>query len=72
MPESPHLYLFVAAALVLLLMPEPAVLYVIARSVNQERVAGIVPVLGLEVGMLFHVGALVLGLSALWLSSSVA
>jgi threonine/homoserine/homoserine lactone efflux protein len=72
MPESSNLYLFVAAALVLLLTPGPAVLYVIARSVNQGRVAGIVSVLGLEVGTLFHVGAAALGLSALLLSSAVA
>ncbi|HEX8652281.1 MAG TPA: LysE family translocator [Pyrinomonadaceae bacterium] len=72
MPESSHLYLFVAAALVLLLTPGPAVLYVIARSVNQGRVAGVVSVLGLEVGTLFHVGAAALGLSALLLSSALA
>jgi threonine/homoserine/homoserine lactone efflux protein len=62
----------VATALVLLLTPGPAVLYVIARSVNQGRVAGVVSVLGLEVGTLFHVGAAALGLSALLLSSAVA
>lgn len=72
MPETSHLYLFVATALVLLLTPGPAVLYVIARSVNQGRVAGIVSVLGLEVGTLFHVGAAALGLSALLLSSALA
>ena len=72
MPESSHLYLFVATALVLLLTPGPAVLYVIARSVNQGRVAGVVSVLGLEVGTLFHVAAAALGLSALLLSSALA
>ena len=72
MPESSHLYLFVAMALVLLLTPGPAVLYVIARSVNQGRVAGVVSVLGLEVGTLCHVGAASLGLSALLLSSALA
>ena len=72
MPESSHLYLFVATALVLLLTPGPAVLYVIARSVNQGRMAGLVSVLGLEVGTLFHVGAAALGISALLLSSAVA
>jgi threonine/homoserine/homoserine lactone efflux protein len=72
MPESSHLYLFVAAALVLLLTPGPAVLYIVARSVNQGRMAGVVSVLGLEVGTLFHVAAAALGLSALLLSSAVA
>src|SRR5918998_5771133 len=72
MPESSNLYLFVATALVLLLTPGPAVLYVIARSVSQGRMAGVVSVLGLEVGTLFHVGAAALGISALLLSSAVA
>lgn len=72
MPETSHLYLFVATALVLLLTPGPAVLYVIARSVNQGRMAGVVSVLGLEVGTLFHVGAAALGISALLLSSALA
>jgi threonine/homoserine/homoserine lactone efflux protein len=72
MPESSHLYLFVATALVLLLTPGPAVLYVIARSVNQGRMAGIVSVLGLELGTLFHVAAAALGISALLLSSALA
>jgi threonine/homoserine/homoserine lactone efflux protein len=62
----------VATALVLLLTPGPAVLYIVARSVNQGRVAGVVSVLGLEVGTLFHVAAAALGLSALLLSSAVA
>jgi threonine/homoserine/homoserine lactone efflux protein len=72
MPELSNLYLFVATALVLLLTPGPAVLYVIARSVNQGRMAGIVSVLGLELGTLFHVGAAALGISALLLSSALA
>jgi threonine/homoserine/homoserine lactone efflux protein len=72
MPESSHLYLFVATALVLLLTPGPAVLYVIARSVNQGWTAGVVSVLGLETGTLFHVAAAALGISALLLSSALA
>ena len=72
MPEPDKLYLFVIASLVLLLTPGPAVLYIIARSVNQGRVAGIVSVLGLEFGTLFHVAAAALGISALLLSSALA
>src|ERR1044072_7441895 len=72
MPESSNLYLFVVAALVLLLTPGPAVLYVVARGVNQGRVAGGGYVLGLVVGSLFHVAAAALGVSALLLSSAVA
>jgi len=70
---EPHLLiLFAGAALALLLMPGPAVLYIIARSVDQGRLAGVVSALGLEVGTLVHVGAATLGLSALLASSAMA
>lgn len=72
MSELAQLYLFVVASLVLLLTPGPAVLYVVARSVNQGRIAGIVSVLGLEFGTLFHVAAAALGISAVLLSSALA
>lgn len=71
MPDPAQLSLFVVASLVLLLTPGPAVLYVVARSVNQGRIAGLVSVLGLEVGTLFHVAAAALGISALLLSSAL-
>jgi threonine/homoserine/homoserine lactone efflux protein len=48
------------------------VLYIIARSVDQGRVAGLVSVVSVEVGNLFHVAAAALGLSALLLSSATA
>ena len=57
--------LFVLAALVLLLVPGPAVLYVVARSIQQGRRAGLVSVLGIHVGTLVHITAATLGLSAL-------
>ncbi|MFM7427104.1 MAG: LysE family translocator [Elainella sp.] len=72
MSELTQISLFVVASLVLLLTPGPAVLYVVARGVNQGRLAGIVSVLGLEFGKLFHVAAAALGLSALLLSSALA
>jgi len=60
------------AALILLLTPGPAVLYIIARSMDQGRLAGFVSVLSIEVGNSFHVLAATLGLSALLLSSALA
>lgn len=69
MLELSKLSLFFIATLVLLLTPGPAVLYIIARSVNQGRRAGLVSTLGLAVGTLFHVAAASLGISALLLSS---
>lgn len=72
MPELSRLSLFVLASIVLLLTPGPAVLYIIARSVDQGRLAGLVSVLSIEVGNLFHAVAAALGLSALLLSSALA
>src|SRR5688572_21021917 len=68
----PQMTLFVTAALALILTPGPVVVYVVTRSLNQGRKAGLVSVLGLELGNLVHVLAAALGLSALLLSSAVA
>lgn len=66
------LSLFLAAALILLLTPGPAVLYIVARSLDQGRPAGFVSVLGIEAGNLVHVAAATLGLSAILVSSALA
>lgn len=72
MIHLPNLPVFLLAALILLLTPGPAVLYIIARSMDQGRLAGFVSVLSIEVGNSFHVLAATLGLSALLLSSALA
>lgn len=72
MANLPHLPLFILASAALLLTPGPAVLYIIARSVDQGRRAGLVSVCGIEVGNFMHVIAATLGLSALLLSSALA
>jgi len=66
------LLLFVSGAAVLLLIPGPAVMYVVSRSIGHGRVAGLVSVMGIVVGTLFHVVAATLGLSALLASSAFA
>ncbi len=71
MPTLSTLTLFMLAALALLITPGPAVLYVVARSIDQGRLAGIVSTLGIGVGTLFHVGAAALGLSTLLMSSAL-
>jgi threonine/homoserine/homoserine lactone efflux protein len=71
-PSLITLLLFAASALVLLAVPGPSVLYVVARTVEQGRTAGLVSVLGLETGALLHVAAAAAGLSALVASSSTA
>jgi len=63
---------FVAAALVVLIMPGPAVLYIVARSIGQGRRAGLVSVFGLSTGALVHVAAATAGLSAVLMTSATA
>ena len=71
-PGAASIGLFVSAALVLLIVPGPAVLYIFARSVEQGRRAGFVSILGIHVATLVHVAAAALGLSALLASSALA
>ena len=72
MPSSTALIAFVAAAMVVLVLPGPGVLYVIARSVTQGYRAGLASVVGLSVGALVHVAAATVGLSAILLTSATA
>ncbi len=71
-PDASMLGLFVVAAVVLLITPGPAVLYIVARSMEQGRLAGLVSALGVHVGTLVHVAAAALGVSALLVSSALA
>jgi threonine/homoserine/homoserine lactone efflux protein len=72
MPDASTYALFVAAALALLLVPGPAVIYVVARSVEGGRLTGLVSVLGIELGTLLHVVFAAAGLSAIVVSSAAA
>jgi threonine/homoserine/homoserine lactone efflux protein len=72
MPDASTYALFVAAALALLLVPGPAVVYVVVRSVSGGRLTGLVSVLGIELGTLLHVVFAAAGLSAIVASSVVA
>jgi len=72
MPDWPRLSLFISVTLLLVFMPGPNTLYIIARSIQQGRKAGIVSSLGVQVGSLVHIAAAALGLSALLLSSALA
>jgi threonine/homoserine/homoserine lactone efflux protein len=72
MPSPSTLVLFTVAALTLLVIPGPAVLYIVTRSVDQGRAAGLASVCGIHVGTLVHVAAAALGLSALLVSSATA
>jgi threonine/homoserine/homoserine lactone efflux protein len=72
MPGLSTLLLFSLAALALLVIPGPAVLYVVTRSIDQGRSAGAASVLGVHLGTSVHVAAAALGISALLASSATA
>ena len=72
MPDASALALFTVAAITLLVIPGPSVLYIVTRSVDQGRAAGLASVGGIHVGTLVHVAAAALGLSALLVSSATA
>lgn len=71
-PVDTSLLAFLAAALVVLVIPGPGVLYVVARSVGQGRESGLVSAAGLSVGALVHVAAATAGMSALLVTSATA
>lgn len=70
---EPHtLFVFSIAALAILAVPGPAVLYIVTRSIDQGRGAGLASVLGIHVGTLVHLAFATLGLSAILVSSATA
>ncbi len=72
MPAVETLALFSLAALALIVVPGPAVLYIVAQSIDGGRAAGLLSALGVAVGGLVHVTAAAIGLSALVVSSVAA
>ena len=72
MPDSSTLLVFGAAALALIVVPGPAVFYIVAQSIDRGRLAGFVSALGVAVGGLVHVTAAAIGLSSLLVSSATA
>jgi threonine/homoserine/homoserine lactone efflux protein len=72
MPTWTTLSLFLLAALGLLFIPGPAVLFVMTRSVDQGRRVGVISSLGVGIADLIHTTAAAFGLSALLLTSALA
>ncbi len=72
MPEANTMALFALASFVLVIVPGPAVIYILTRSVSQGRTAGLVSSAGVNLGSLVHVLAAVGGLSVILASSAVA
>lgn len=71
-PSLSALGLFMLAALALLVIPGPSVLYIVTRSVEHGRKAGLVSVLGIHTGSMVHVAAAAAGVSALLVASAAA
>lgn len=63
---------FLGVAIFLTLMPGPDILFVIAQSISQNKGAGIATALGLCTGLLVHITAATVGISALVYQSALA
>ncbi|MGI9411781.1 MAG: LysE family translocator [Hyphomicrobiaceae bacterium] len=72
MPEATNLVLFLAAAVVLAVMPGPGILYVGARTLAGGRQEGLASSFGTALGGMVQVVAGAVGLSALLLASAEA
>jgi threonine/homoserine/homoserine lactone efflux protein len=70
MPDTQTIWLFCLAATALIVIPGPAVLYIVAQSVGQGRRAGLVCASGVASGGLVHVIGAAAGISGLLLSSA--
>lgn len=69
MPTIATLLLFGGTALAMLVVPGPSVVYVVARSIEHGRAAGLYSMLGLESGALLHILGAAFGLAALLATS---
>ena len=72
MPDGSTLLLFTGASLALLAIPGPAVIYVVTRSIEHGRTAGMVSMLGVETGTFAYALAAAAGLSGLIAASVTA
>jgi len=71
-PDLNSLISFAVASVALLVIPGPAVIYIVNRSVADGRQIGIAAVVGLELGTFMHVLAATVGLSAILATSENA
>jgi threonine/homoserine/homoserine lactone efflux protein len=72
MPGLATLLVFCGVSFLLVASPGPGVLYVVGRSIDQGRRAGVGALLALEAAEVVHVFAVAFGLSALLAASSSA
>lgn len=72
MPDTSTMILFSLASLVLVVVPGPAVIYILTRSISQGRSAGVASAFGVNAGTTVHVVAAVVGLSLIIANSATA
>ena len=72
MPSLSTYAVFLATGMALLLVPGPAVLYVVTRSIEMGRAGGLASVAGITTATVAHVALATAGLSSLILASTVA
>ena len=63
-----EILLFAGIALVMVLSPGPNMIYLISRSMSQGKKAGIISLLGVMCGFLFHILMVSFGLTAIFLA----
>ncbi len=71
-PGVDHLWLFIAAGLLLNLTPGPDVVYIVGNAMRRGARSGLVAALGITAGCFVHVLAAGLGVTALVAASSTA
>ncbi|KJK24278.1 threonine transporter [Burkholderiaceae bacterium 16] len=71
-PGGPMLAAFLLSSLLLAVTPGPAVIYIVARTLGQGRLAGLASVVAVVLGNLVNVLAAALGLAALFAVSALA
>jgi threonine/homoserine/homoserine lactone efflux protein len=72
MPDAHVLYLFAIASAGLVVLPGPAMIYIVTRGVVHGRRGGLISVAGIEAGNLLAVIAATAGLAAIVASSAAA
>jgi len=72
MPSGPTLAAFTAASVVLILLPGPAMLFLLARGIAGGRRVGVFSALGVESASAVYVVATALGLTAILAASGTA
>jgi threonine/homoserine/homoserine lactone efflux protein len=72
MPTLTNIFLLLTATVLICIIPGPDMLYIIARSTSQGRLAGVLSCVGITTGGLLQTSAVALGLSGLFLVVPIA